>query len=76
MSGKDSELTDTLNEPSGPYRVRPVDDFDDVLDVDVVLLGVQSHGEAVVLPAVDRLVPHRQHLPVHVQHLTDTQDSC
>jgi len=58
--------------PSRPYRVRSVDDLDDVLDVDVVLLGVQSHGEAVVLPAVHRLVAHRHHLPVHVQHLRDT----
>lgn len=57
---------------SRSYGVRPVDDFDDVLHVDVVLLRVQSHGEAVVLPAVHRLMPHRQHLPVHVQHLRDT----
>lgn len=53
------------------YRVRAVDDLDDVLDVDVVLLRVQSQSRAVVLPAVDRLVAHRQHLPVHVQHLQD-----
>lgn len=56
---------------TNPHRVRPVDDLDDVLDVDVVLLRVERHGEAVVLPAVHRLVPHRQHLPMHVQHLPD-----
>lgn len=61
-----------MEQRSIPYRVWTVDDLDDVLDVDVVLLRVQSHSEAVVLPTVHRLVPHRQHLPVHVQHLRDT----
>lgn len=54
------------------YRVWAVDDLDNVLDMNVVLLRVQSQGRAVVLPAVDRLVAHRQHLPMHVQHLQDT----
>lgn len=61
-----------INEPRS-YRVRPIDDLHDVLDVDVVLLRVQRHSKAVVLPAVDRLVTHSQHLPVHVEHLKDTQ---
>lgn len=54
------------------YRVRAVDDLHNVLDMNVVLFRVQGQGGAVVLPAVDRLVAHRQHLPVHVQHLQDT----
>lgn len=62
-----------MEQRSIPYRMRTVDDLDDVLDMDVVLLRVQSHSEAVVLPAVHRLVPHRQHLPVHVQHLRDQE---
>lgn len=56
--------------------MRPVDDFDDVLHVDAVLLRVQRHGEAVVLPAVHRLVAHGHHLPVHVQHLKDKEGVC
>lgn len=52
--------------------MRPVNDLDDVLDVNVVLFGVQSHGKAVVLPAVDRLVANCHHLPVHVEHLRNT----
>lgn len=51
------------------YRVWAVDDLDNVLDVNVVLLRVQSQGRAVVLPAVDRLMAHRQHFAMHVQHL-------
>lgn len=56
-----------------PHRVWPVYYFHDVLHVDVVLLGVQSHREPVVLLPVHCLVPDRHDLAVHVQDLREEE---
>lgn len=44
-------------------------DFDNVLYMDVVLLRVQGDSKAIVLPPIHCLVPHRQHLTMHVKYL-------
>jgi hypothetical protein len=49
--------------------VRAIDDLDNVLHMDVVLIRVQSHSEAVVLLLRHGLVPNGHHLPVHVENL-------
>lgn len=46
-----------------------IDDLDNVLHMDVVLIRVQSHSEAVVLFLRHGLVPDSHHLPVHVENL-------
>lgn len=51
------------------HRMWSIYDFDDVLHMDVVLLRIQGNSKAVVLPSIHRLVPHREHLTMHVKYL-------
>lgn len=49
--------------------MRSINDFHNILHVDVVLLRVESDSKAVVLPSIYCLVPYGQNFPVHVQNL-------
>lgn len=51
------------------YRMWSIYDFDNVLYMDVVLLRVQGDSKAIVLPPIHCLVPHCQHLTMHVKYL-------
>lgn len=49
--------------------MRSINDFHNILHMDVVLLRVESDSKAVVLPSIYCLVPYVQNFTVHVQNL-------